>query len=221
VKHGDLDIEVFVDQMFGENAYVITAPGEGGEPVGWAIDPGFPPQVNHLLTHVADERIAVEKIILTHGHADHIAGLDVVHAAHSDAPVYLAEPDQPMLHDGNFNLSSPFGLEVTVETEADYDLPEGMELKLGRTSWKVLDTSGHSPGGRSLYCQNAGVVIVGDALFAGSIGRTDFPQCDHHRLIRNIREKLLTLPDPTVVYSGHGPATTIANERKLNPFLSD
>ncbi len=221
MTHGDVRIEAFVDPMFGENAYVVTAPGDGGSAAGWIIDPGFPPQVDQLLGHVAEAGVIVEKIVLTHGHADHIAGLDVVHAAHPDAPVYLAAADQPMLHDGDLNLSSPFGLDVTVDTDADHDLPEGTELKLGRTTWRVLDTSGHSPGGRSLYCAAAGMAIVGDALFAGSIGRTDFPQCDHARLIRNIREKILTLPEETVVYSGHGPATTVGNERKLNPFVSD
>jgi glyoxylase-like metal-dependent hydrolase (beta-lactamase superfamily II) len=84
-----------------------------------------------------------------------------------------------------------------------------------------LDTSGHSPGGRSLYCPQARVVFTGDALFAGSIGRTDFPGSDHTQFIRNIREQLLSLPPETVIYSGHGPTSTIGNERKSNPFLSE
>ena len=126
-----------------------------------------------------------------------------------------------MLADANRNLSAPFGLAMTVRTRADTDLVAGMTLSLGRLTWQVLDTSGHSPGGISLHCPEGGVVFTGDALFAGSIGRADFPDSDGGRLIANIRENLLTLGDETIVYSGHGPITTIGNERKSNPFLSE
>jgi len=216
-----LSSESFVEPTFGENAYVLSTRAEGRGRVGWVIDPSFPPQVNQLLRYIAANDINVEKIILTHGHADHIAGLDAVRAAHPAARVYLAAADQPMLYDANKNLSAPFGLPVTTQTRADSDLAPGATLRLGDLEWLILDTSGHSPGGRSLYCQGAGVVISGDALFAGSIGRTDFPGCDHAALIRHIRENLLKLPENTLVYSGHGPPTTIGNERKSNPYVSD
>lgn len=217
----NLNIEVFVDQVFGENACVLHAPGADETPVGWIIDPSFPPQVQQLLAYIARHRIQVEKIILTHGHADHIAGLDFAHTAHPEAEVWIARPDEPMLTDADRNLSAPFGLPLVMQTRADHDLAPGLELLLGSFAFRVLDTSGHSPGGRSLYCPAAGLVLAGDALFAGSIGRTDFPGCDHARLIRNIRESLLTLPDDTVVYSGHGPTTRIGIERKSNPFVSE
>jgi glyoxylase-like metal-dependent hydrolase (beta-lactamase superfamily II) len=99
-------------------------------------------------------------------------------------------------------------------------LAAGGELTLDGTTWKILDASGHSPGGRALYCAVAAVVIVGDALFQGSIGRTDFHNSRHDRLISNIKTNLLTLPDETRVYSGHGPVTTIGAERRTNPFLA-
>jgi glyoxylase-like metal-dependent hydrolase (beta-lactamase superfamily II) len=126
-----------------------------------------------------------------------------------------------MMTDPQLNLSGPFGFQVVLKTPAGGNLEPGMELVLEHTRWVVLDTSGHSPGGRSLYCPQGGVVFSGDALFAGSIGRTDFPGSDHGRLIANIRRHLLTLPEETVVYSGHGPATTVGNERKWNPYVAD
>ena len=216
MKHGELSIETFVEDSFGENAYVVSTEGRA-----WVIDPSFPPQVHQLLHFVSSSKLEVEKIVLTHGHADHIAGVDFVHAAHPRAELWIASEDAIMLTDANANLSGPYGMGFTVQTPPDGDLQPGIKLQLGRFSWTVLDTSGHSPGGRTLYCAEAGVVLAGDALFAGSIGRTDFPGSDHYRLIRSIRENLLKLPDETVVYSGHGPITTIGKERKFNPFLTD
>ena len=216
-----LVIETFVDGSFGENAYVVSTSDKGEHRVGWVIDPSFPPQVDELLAYVEGQQIALEKVILTHGHVDHVAGVDAVRAAHPQAALLLGAGDQAMLGDTNLNLSAPFGLPMTIKARADSDLLPGAELSLGSWRWKVLDTSGHSAGGRSLYCPAAGVVLVGDALFSGSIGRTDLPGSDHGQLIRNIREQLLTLPSQTVVYCGHGETTTVGKERKFNPFLSD
>lgn len=218
---GEIHIETFVERTFGENAYVVHTMDADERPVGWVIDPSFPPQTTEILAFLADRGITLEKIVLTHGHADHIAGLDVVAAAHPGAEVAIAAGDQPMLDNPNLNLSAPFGMGFSCETPASLILEPGMTLALGRSTWQVSDTSGHSPGGVSLYCEAANAVITGDALFAGSIGRTDFPGSDHGALIANIREHLLSLPDVTEVYSGHGPTTTIGRERKSNPFLSE
>lgn len=216
-----LAIETFVEPMFAENAYVVSTTSGNGQRVGWVIDPGLGKQAEQLLAYIQCEQIALEKIILTHGHADHIAGLDAVHAACPQSQVLIAESERTMLTDSQLNLSAPFGFDVILATGADGDLSPGAELVLGQSNWQILDTSGHSPAGRSLYCPSAGVVFTGDALFIGSIGRTDFPGSDHARLIRNIHQHLLKLPAETVVYSGHGPTTTIGNERKSNPFLSE
>ena len=108
---------------------------------------------------------------------------------------------------------------MTTNVTGPLDLPHGATLELDSTRWQVLDTCGHSPGGRSLYCSELGVVFVGDALFAGSIGRVDFPHSNGDQLIRNLREKLMMLPDKTRVISGHGPETTIGHERQTNPFI--
>lgn len=221
MSQAGVKIVSFVEPTFGENGYVVTAMGGDGRKVGWVVDPSFPPQVNRILDYLADNVITVEMIVLTHGHADHIAGVDAVHEAYPDARVAMSPADQPMLADPRENLSAPFGMTLSINTRADFDLEPKMDLTLGASTWRVLDTGGHSPGGISLYCAEAGAVIVGDALFAGGIGRHDFPHSEPERLFRCIRENLLTLPDETLVYSGHGPVTSIGNERKSNPFVSD
>jgi len=214
-------IQPFVDTMFGENAYVVSADGDGGSRIGWVIDPGLGDQSERMREYLAAKAIQLETILLTHGHADHIAGVDALREAYPSAQVLIGEPDRAMLHDPQMNMSAPFGFPMTIQTEADGDLEPDSKLLLGDTAWRILDTSGHSPGGRSFYNEQAGVVFTGDALFCRSIGRTDLPTADTNRLISNIREHLLTLPDETKVYSGHGPMTTIGNERKSNPFLTD
>jgi glyoxylase-like metal-dependent hydrolase (beta-lactamase superfamily II) len=220
VNDQPVSIKVFVEPMFGENALLVSAAGSRGH-VGWAVDPSFPPHSERLVDYARDHGITIERIILTHGHGDHIAGIDVVHAAFPQAGVMISADDEPMLRDPELNLSAPFGLEIAIAAPVTQYLEPEMVLTLGDTQWQVLDTSGHSPGGRSLYCPVAGLVITGDALFAGSIGRTDFPGSSGQQLISNIRQNLLSLPGDTIVYSGHGVTTTIENERKSNPFLSE
>lgn len=211
-----LKIATFIDPAFGENAYVVWT-RDGG--ACWIIDPGLPPSASQIVEHVRRLRLAPDAVVLTHGHADHIAGLGEVLAAHPSAPVYIAPEEADALVDPEENLSSGLGTPFAPGVRETRPLEAGSQLQLDGATWHVLDVSGHSPGGRALYCATAGVVIVGDALFAGSIGRTDFHHSDHDRLIRNIKERLFTLPDETKVYSGHGPVTTIGRERRSNPFL--
>ena len=210
--------EVFNDPMFQQNGRIAYL--EDGGPC-WLVDPGPPPQASQMVQFVTDHRLTPIAVVLTHAHADHIAGVDDVCGAFSDLPIYLAREEWGMLRDANENLSAMAGVPVAVAAEPVHDLPEGAVLELGDTRWQVLDTSGHSPGGRSLYCAEQGVVLAGDALFAQGIGRYDFPHSDGRRLIRNIHEKLMTLPDETRVLSGHGPDTTIGTERRDNPFLTE
>jgi glyoxylase-like metal-dependent hydrolase (beta-lactamase superfamily II) len=215
-----LTIETFVDSSFGENCYVLSTPGDES-PVGWIIDPSFPPQTDDVLDYVARLNIKVERIIITHGHLDHIAGVDAIRAACPTAHISLAQEEHAAFSSAEENLSAHVGMPMVLQSRADEDLSPAMELKLGSLSWRILDVAGHSPAGRALYCSQASVVFTGDALFAGSVGRTDFPQGDHERLLANIRRSLYTLPGETVVYSGHGPTTTIEIERKSNPFVTD
>jgi len=216
-----LTIESFLDASFGENAYVLSTTDNTGLLVGWVVDPSFPPQVNRLLEHVADQKIRLQRVILTHGHLDHIAGVDAIRRIHPHVRVAMAVEEHRALANAEDNLSEHIGMPIVLQTRADEDLPVGAELALGNLMWRVLDVAGHSPAGRAIYCPQAGVVFTGDALFSGSIGRTDFPGSDGQRLVRNIRDHLYALPPETVVYSGHGPTTTIGNERKSNPFVSE
>jgi len=160
-----------------------------------------------------------KRIIVTHGHADHIAGVGRVKKAYPDARVCCPAGDAEMLTSPEKNLSAImlFGIHSPAAEEL---IEPGQVLSCGESRWEVLDTSGHTPGGVSLYCRAEGVVITGDALFAGGIGRTDIPGASESLLLKNIRENLMSLPDETVVLPGHGPKTTIAAERRQNPFLT-
>ena len=125
-----------------------------------------------------------------------------------------------MLGDAGLNMSASFGMMV-VGPEPDELLAPGGVISIGSSQWQVLDTSGHSPGGVSYYCGRAQAVLTGDALFCGSIGRTDIPGAQHDLLLKNIKEHLLVLPDRTKVLPGHGPDTTIGRERRTNPFVGE
>jgi hydroxyacylglutathione hydrolase len=214
-QYGPLDIEVFVEPMFQENGLLLWPAGQAD---CWLVDPGFSPQADALAAAVLERRLRPQAILLTHCHANHLAGVRTVQQQLPGTQLWAPRDEQHMLGDANANLSAPFGVAVTAP-QADRLLAPGEELRLGEVSWTVLDVGGHSPGGLAFYCPAAGVVIVGDALFAGSIGRHDFPGSSQRRLLRNIREQLLTLPPETIVYSGHGPTTTIARELRYNPFV--
>ena len=185
----------------------------------WLVDPGFHPATDGLLKHIVESKLSPEAVILTHAHADHIAGLSQVLNAHKMLPVYLAKTEWSFLQEPSQNLSTMTGMELRVSAPELCDLAADQVLELGETRWQVLDTPGHSPGGRTLYCPEAETAIVGDTLFAGGIGRYDFPHSDGPQLFSSIREKLFTLPGGTRVCSGHGPDTTIEIERTTNPFL--
>ncbi len=205
------------DPVFAQNGRVVHP--DGGIEC-WIIDPGLPPIAEEMIRYIGENELTPSAIILTHAHADHFAGLDDVRAAFPNTVVCLAKEEHHFLVDAKTNLSLQIGMPHTAADDGVSDLAAGSVLHLAGTAWSVLDTSGHSPGGRSIYCAAEKTVIVGDALFAGSIGRTDFPHSEHERLIRNLTENLLALPDDTRVLSGHGPDTTIGTERRTNPYLA-
>lgn len=213
-----LRIHVELDPVFLENGYVLHL-RDGGD--CWMIDPGLPPHAERMCAFVQNRSLTLSAIVLTHAHADHIAGVDEVRDRLGSAPLYLAREEWASLADPVRNHSADFGLSVTVRSDDLRDLAAEATLGLNDSIWTILDTSGHSPGGRSLYCAAHGVVVVGDALFAGSIGRYDFSDSDGPRLLQNIRDKLLTLPESTRVLSGHGRETTIGAEKHHNPFLQN
>ena len=206
----DLIVEILELGPFFVNCYIV------GDPVskkGIIIDPSWEPE--RIIKHVDKFGLEIEKVVITHGHADHIGALHDIRS-HYNAPVYIGEKDAIMLTDPVANLSGLSG-ENVVTDPADEMLHEGDNVEVGDYSFKVLETPGHSQGSISLY--GHGMVFTGDVLFLGSIGRTDFPGCSFEVLMNSIKTKILTLPDDTIVYPGHGPDTMIKQEREYNPFL--
>ncbi|MEL7484449.1 MAG: MBL fold metallo-hydrolase, partial [Planctomycetota bacterium] len=175
--------------MYQTNCYTVQCANEL-----WIVDAGFEPEP--LLELVADTGLTPTKLILTHAHPDHIAGVPAVLERHPGTPVLIHEAEQRWLTDANLNLSALMGKPLTIDAP-DGTLAEGDTLTLGTSTWRVLHTPGHSPGSISLACDQVPVVIAGDALFAGSVGRTDFPNGSPDVLAESIRSKLYTLPDNT------------------------
>jgi len=203
-----LKVEVLEVGPYFTNCYLVS-----DETHALLIDPGD--DSLRIEQFIEKNNAEVEKIILTHGHIDHISALPHIKEI-TGAPVLIHPGDAEMLTDAKANLSAFHSNAFTADA-ADGFLNEGDTIEVGRFQFRVLQTPGHSPGGISLVTD--GVVFTGDALFWGSVGRTDFPNGNHDTLIQSIKTKLLTLPDNTVVYSGHGPKTTIGHEKSVNPFL--
>ncbi len=181
---------------------------------GAIIDPGGDPQA--ILVEVEKAKLVIKYIVNTHCHFDHIlANGDLMEA--TGAPLVIHRAEAPMLRAGGG--ASLFGLRVHDSPPANVLVDEGDVITLGRIELKVLHTPGHSPGGISLYNQAEGILFSGDTLFNMGIGRTDLPGGDFHTLMESIKTKILTLPDETVVYSGHGPQTTVGQEKRDNPFI--
>ena len=214
--------EVRAVDPFYKNGFVIGCE-ETRE--GVIIDPGD--EVEELLIAVKDHKLAITNILLTHAHLDHITGVGRAKAA-LGVPVWLHTADN-FLYEAVVQQGQTFGLRVDPQPPVDRFYEGEGPLTFGRYSVRVLHTPGHCPGGVCLAVSKnakqgeAGserpVLIVGDTLFAGSIGRTDLPGGDAPTLLRSIHEVLFKFPDDCVVWSGHGAQTTIGRERRTNPFL--
>lgn len=159
--------------------------------------------------------VTLRFVFLTHGHADHIGALQEVRN-HKEVPVYIGKGDVDLIANSRNNLSMFLGKEIVI-TSPEHIVTDGEVINFAGVPFKVIETPGHTPGGLCLY--GAGLLFAGDTLFRCSVGRTDFYGGDSHVLVSSIEEKLMKLPDDTVVLPGHGPATDIGYERRNNPFL--
>ena len=212
-----LHIERFTLGMWQTNCYLLTVgPVDRPGRPAWIIDAGFDPQP--ILDAIHRRNLDVRRILLTHAHIDHIAGLDDLRQALPDVPIAIHSLEADFLTDPDLNLSGPFGLPLTAPP-ADQLLADGDDLELDGLAFRVLHTPGHSPGGVTFHQGDTAHAFVGDTLFLDSIGRFDFPTSDGPALFRSIRTRLLALPDETTVWPGHGPQTTIGRERAHNPYL--
>lgn len=205
-----LEIISIPNGVFQENCYLL---GEAGRPDWVIVDPGE--EADRFLEVAAARGATISEIWLTHAHIDHIMGVAAVQRA-TGAPIYLHPHDRPM-YEGLAQQGRLFGIDLTPAPPPDKTLHHGQRLTLGTTDIEVRHVPGHSPG--HVVFVAPGMVLGGDVLFQGSIGRTDLVGGDLPTLLAGIRQHLFSLPDETIVYPGHGPATTIGRERATNPFL--
>lgn len=206
-----MKIEKFVIGMMGTNCYLVTRE-ETKQAV--VIDPAACPP--YLVSHIKREGLKVEAILLTHGHFDHIMGIDEMRKEFP-VPVYAHESEKETLTDPSLNLSAHYSEGYTFRDAVC--LKDGQVLEVAGFSFKVLHTPGHTPGGVCYYEEKEKVLFSGDTLFQNSVGRTDFPNSSTSDLVRSVREKLMCLPDDVHVYPGHMGETEIGYERKHNPFI--
>lgn len=199
--------------LLQENCYIL---GCETTKAGVIIDPGD--NARGILRQVKQMGLTIEKIINTHAHFDHVMAVNGIKAA-TGAPFYLHAADLPVLRDVPARVQLWLDSEVDPIDEPDEFLEHGEEIHFGNEVLEVRFTPGHAPGHVVFVHHASEQIFGGDTLFQGSIGRFDLPLADGPTLLRSIREQLLTLPDEYIVYPGHGPATTIGDERRYNPFV--
>jgi glyoxylase-like metal-dependent hydrolase (beta-lactamase superfamily II) len=182
------------------------------------IDPGCYEsyEFDALKKYISEKDLKPKSIINTHCHIDHILGVDHL-KDHYKIPFYISKKELPVLQSATL-MAPVYGFLQFKEPSPDGFLEDGENVVLGETSWQILDVPGHSPGHIALYNANHKICLAGDVLFQHSIGRTDLPGGDHETLMRSIKNKLFKLPDDVVIYPGHGPETTIDEEKQHNPF---
>lgn len=202
---------------FGENTYLISD-NDGNTLV---IDPGmyYPEENARMFEYLSAQKLVPKRLLLTHAHLDHVFGVNWFNEQHNLVPE-VNEKDK-VVYDSAQAVAMQYGLTMDKLVEPVVGLQVGGTIAIGKEILRVLFAPGHSPGSVCFYNEKEKYVIGGDVLFQGSIGRTDLPGGDFDTLINSIRTQLFTLPDEVVVYSGHGPITTIGQERISNPFLQE
>ncbi|MDF1544633.1 MAG: MBL fold metallo-hydrolase [bacterium] len=207
-----MEIETAVVGSYAVNCYLAWDARSGQ---GIIVDPGDDgPLIAEAVSQLGFKPVG---ILLTHGHLDHIGAVRELMEKWS-LPLYAGRNEVPLLIDPEANMSALTGHPRSTP-EPDFLLDDEQPFRMGPLEFRALATPGHSPGGICILHETSGTLFCGDTLFAGSIGRTDFPGCSHQQLIKSIEEKILTLPDSIVCLPGHGPQTTVGAERVNNPFL--
>jgi hydroxyacylglutathione hydrolase len=206
------DVICLTNGVFAENCYILADRATGDAVL---VDPGEEAEL--FLARLQTERLTLRAVWLTHAHLDHVLGIPTVRE-HSTVPIWLHPDDRPLYDAAPQQARALLGADLEPLPPPDRAFVPGEPVSVGGCTFEVRHVPGHSPGGVALI--GDGIAVVGDALFAGSIGRTDLPGGDLPTLLASIAQELLTLPDGTIVLSGHGPATTIGRERHMNPFLT-
>jgi glyoxylase-like metal-dependent hydrolase (beta-lactamase superfamily II) len=200
--------------MLQTNCYLLGDPSSKQAVV---IDPGG--DHGKIAGRIQSMGMNLVAIIVTHGHFDHVIDAWTLKGKLGSS-IYMNPKDEPLLKDSMVGVGGLFGSSaVSPKVTIDKPIGEGDTLEFGAIRLKVYETPGHTPGHISLHSEEQAVIFVGDTLFAGSIGRTDFPGGSYNALLRSVREKIFTLDGKTTVYPGHGEATTVEHEKKTNPFF--
>jgi len=211
-----IQIHVIVSQPFEENTYVLWREGRNDALV---VDPGLEPDL--ILDFLKKKNLTPAVLLNTHGHADHIGGNADLKRAFPKAPIVIGVNEQHLLTDAEANLSAPFGLPI-VSPPADQTVQAGDTISFAGIDLGVREIPGHSPGHVVFIIDGSPKwVLGGDVLFRGSIGRTDFPGGSFEILAAGIRRDLYPLPDDTVIFPGHGPTTTVGQEKRTNPYVAE
>jgi hydroxyacylglutathione hydrolase len=211
-----MKINCLVLGAYQTNSYVLRSGSNSRDCI--IIDTGL--QSEALLSFLKEHELNPLALILTHGHPDHTTGVSALRQDFPQIQVYIHELDSKLMTSPPSLLIAMAGIRIRPAAPADVVIEGPTTLEIGGIVLEVLHTPGHTPGSICLHSKEDGVVFVGDTLFEGSVGRTDLGG-DMTQLINSIKQKLLTLPDETIVCPGHGPQTTIARERAYNPFLQE
>ncbi len=206
-------IECVTGGPFATNAYLI---GDEATRKCAVVDPGYYAD-EEWGQIICNENWTLDKIICTHGHIDHTCGVASLARAFPDVPVFIHRNDAPLLEGGNGQVAQFLGLPDFEPFKPTDFLEEGTPVSIGKSQFDVLFVPGHCPGHVALL--NGRTLFGGDVVFLGSIGRTDLPGGDYQLLADSIAQKIMTLPDETVIYPGHGPITTVGAERLTNPYI--
>ncbi len=212
-----LHTRIFTFNPLGTNCMVLWADGSSFCTI---VDPGMSSDdgEQELMSFLTREKLTPDAILLTHGHFDHAWGVERILARYP-VPVYMNSADRGILENGSSAFRGAPILKAMCHNFPTVDVADGDEVTTGGATWKVLATPGHTPGGVCYWNEENNLLLSGDTLFAGSIGRTDLMGGDYDALMASIKEKLLNLPGETDVLPGHGQPTSIAREGMYNPFL--